>query len=266
MQAEYATDIIFADRETLAPIYEELVRTFSHAVKPDNVAMFLGKRLHPRYDGELGTRFSTRQEGHCLRHYMGPSGIKMYDKFGQVLRIESFTNDVSFFKHHRRVEHRDGSYSYQTANMRKTIYSLPALDELLSACNRRYLDFLSAVDDPTNGIKKVNKISRSVRDAGRSYRGFNLFSAEDEAVFRGIAQGGVQGFGIRNSGLRTALGKTSGQVSRILKRLRNHGLIKKVANAYKYHLTSFGRQVVVTSLKLKELFIIPVLRGEMRFA
>ena len=266
MQAEYATDVVFGSRQTLRPIYEELVRTLSHAVKPDNVAMFLGKRLHPRYDGELGTEFSTRQEGHCLRHYMGPSGIKMYDKFGRVLRVETFTNDVSFFKHHRRVEHRDGTYSYKTANMRKTIYSLPDLAELMCACNRRYLDFLSAVDDPTNGIKKVNKISRSVRGAGRSYRGFNLFSAEDEAVFRAIAQGSVQGFGIRNSGLRATLGKTSGQVSRILKRLRNHGLIKKVANVYKYHLTSFGRHVVATSLKLKELFVIPVLRGEMHFA
>jgi len=265
MQVEYATDIIFSDRKTLQPIYEELIRTLSHAVKPDNVSMFLGKRLHGLYDGELGTQLSTRQEGRCLRHYMGPSGIKMYDKFGSVLRIESFTNDVSFFKHHRRVEHRDGTYSYQTANMRKTIYSLPALSELMHACNRRYLDFLSAVDDPTNGIKKVNKVSRSVKDAGRSYRGFNLFSPEDEAVFRAIAQGGVQGFGIRNSGLRTTLGKTSGQVSRIIKRLRNHGLIKKVANVYKYHLTSLGREVVTTSLKLKEMFVIPVLRGEMRF-
>jgi DNA-binding MarR family transcriptional regulator len=266
MQVEYATDIIFADRKTLSPIYEELIRTLSHSVKPDNVSMFLGKRLHGLYEGELGTQLSTRQEGRCLRHYMGKSGIKMYDKFGSVLRIESFTNDVSFFKHHRRVEHRDGTYSYQTANMRKTIYSLSALSELMHACNRRYLDFLSAVDDPTNGIKKVNKVSRSVKDAGRSYRGFNLFSPEDEAVFRAIAQGGVQGFGIRNSGLRAALGKTSGQVSRILKRLRNHGLIKKVANVYKYHLTSLGREVVTTSLKLKEMFVIPVLRGEMRFA
>ena len=266
MQAEYAMDIIFSDRETLYPIYEELIRTLSHAVKPDNVSMFLGKRLDGRYNGELGTQLSTRQEGRCLRHYMGKSGIKMYDKFGSVLRIETFTNDVSFFRHHRRVEHRDGTYSYQTANMRKTIYSLPALSGLMHACNRRYLDFLSAVDDPTNGIKKVNKVSRSVKDAGRSYRGFNLFSPEDEAVFRAIAQGGVQGFGIRNSGLRAALGKTSGQVSRIIKRLRNHGLIKKVANVYKYHLTSLGREVVATSLKLKEMFVIPVLRGEMRFA
>jgi len=266
MQSEYATDVVFKDRQSLAPIYEELVRTLSHAVKPDNIAMFLGKRLDARYQGELGGQFTTRIEGHSIRHYMGKSGVKMYDKFGRILRIETFSNDISFFKHHRRVEHRDGTYSYQTANMRKTIYSLPDLAELMGACNRRYLDFLSAVDDPTNGIKQVKKISRPVREAGRSYRGFNLFSAEDEAVFHAIAQGGVQGFGIRNSGLRAALGKTSGQVSRILKRLRNHGLIKKVANVYKYYLTSFGRHVVATSLKLKELHIIPVLRGEMPVA
>ena len=266
VQAEYATDILFKDRQSLSPIYEELIRTLSHAIKPDNIAMFLGKRLDPRYEGELGGQFSTRIEGHSIRHYMGKNGIKMYDKFGRVLRIETFSNDISFFKHHRRVEHRDGTYSYQTANMRKTIYSLPDLAELMRACNRRYVDFLSAVDDPTNGIKHVAKISHPVKQAGRSHRGFNLFSAEDEAVFHAIAQGGVQGFGIRNSSLRGTLGKTSGQVSRILKRLRNHGLIKKVAKVYKYYLTSFGRQVVATSLKLKELFVIPVLRGEMHFA
>lgn len=266
MQAEYATDIIFPDNQSLPPIYEELVRTLSHAVKPDRIAMFLGKRLDPRYDGELGGQFSTRLEGHTLRHFMGKNGIKMYDKFGRILRIETFSNDLSFFKHHRRVEHRDGTYSYQTANLRKTIYSLPDLAELMRGCNRRYLEFLSAVDDPTNGIKRVNQISRPVKEAGRSYRGFNLFSPDDEAVFHAIAQGSVQGFGIRNRQLRARLGKTSGQVSRILKRLRKHGLIKKVRETYKYYLTSLGRQVVTTSLKLKELFVIPNLRGEMRFA
>ena len=265
MQAEYATDVVFRDKDSLALIYEELVRTLSHAVKPDHLAMFLGKRLSG-YKGELGGRFSTRIEGHTIRHLMGDNGIKMYDKFGCILRIETFSNDVSFFKHHRRVEHRDGTYSYKTAKLRKTIYSLPDLAELMRACNRRYLDFLSAIDDPTNGIKRVNKISRSVKEHGRTYRGFNLFSPDDEAVLHAIAQGDVQGFAIRNRQLRTRLGKTSGQVSRILKRLRNHGLIKKVGNVYKYYLTSLGRQVVATSLKLKELFVIPNLRGELHFA
>ena len=213
MQAEYATDVVFKNRQDLAPVYEELVRTLCHAVKPDNIAMFLGKRLHGGYQGDLGGQFSTRIEGHSIRHQMGKSGIKMYDKFGRILRIETFSNEISFFKHHRRVEHRDGTYSYQNAGMRKTIYSLPDLVRLMRACNRRYLDFLSSIDDPTNAIKRVNKISRPVRESGRSYRGFNLFSPDDEAVFHAIAQGGVQGFGIRNSGLRAQLGKTTAQVS-----------------------------------------------------
>jgi len=266
MQAENATDIVFRSQQVLAPVYEELVRTLSHAVNPDNVAMFLGRRLDPRYDGELGGKFSTRIEGHSIRHFMGKNGIKMYDKFGQVLRIESFSNDISFFKHHRRVEHRDGTSSYQVANMRKTIYSLSDLIGVMFGCNRRYIEFLSAIDDPTNGIKKVKKISRPVRENGRSFRGFNLFNEKDEAVLRAIAQGGVQGFGIRNLTLREALGKTTGQISGILKRLRNHGLIKKVSKSYKYYLTSLGRQVTSTSLKLKEMIVIPILRGEMTFS
>ena len=266
MQSEYATDIVFENRETLSTVYEELVRTLSHSVKPDNVSMFLGKRLDLRYEGELGGRFSTRIEGHSIRHFMGKNGIKMYDKFGQILRIECFSNDISFFRHHRRVEHRDGSSSYQVANMRKTIYSLSDLKDVIFACNRRYIDFLSAIDDPTNGIKKVNKLSRSVREKGRSFRGFNLFNKEDEAVLRAIAQGGAQGFGIRNFTLRKALDKTSSQISHILRRLRNHGLIKKVSKSYKYYLTSLGREVTATSLKLKEMVVIPVLRGNLNFS
>jgi hypothetical protein len=39
---------------------------------------------------------------------MGPASIKLYNKFGLVLRIETTANDVSFFKHHRAVERRDG--------------------------------------------------------------------------------------------------------------------------------------------------------------
>jgi hypothetical protein len=83
------------DQKTLAPIYEELVRTLSHAFKPNNIAMFLGKRLDPRFEGELGEQFPTRIEGHSIRHYMNKSGTTMYDKFGFILRVESFSNDIS---------------------------------------------------------------------------------------------------------------------------------------------------------------------------
>ena len=58
----------------------------------------------------------------------------MYDKFNRVLRLETTTNNVSFFKHHRKVEHRDGHDSREIAPLRKTIYSLIDLREILLGC------------------------------------------------------------------------------------------------------------------------------------
>jgi DNA-binding HxlR family transcriptional regulator len=52
---------------------------------------------------------------------------------------------------------------------------------------------------------------------------------------------------------------SSGQMSRILRRLRTHGLIKKASHCYKYYLTVLGKQVIALGLKLKELVIIPEL-------
>ena len=48
-------------------------------------------------------------------------------------------------------------------------------------------------------------------------------------------------------------------MSRILRRLRTHGLIGKIGHTYKYYVTSFGKEVVTTALKLRELVIIPQL-------
>ena len=215
----------------------------------------------------MGNNFNTRIEGTRIKHSMGPVSIKMYDKFGLILRIETTVNDVSFFKHYRTVEHRDGSESKKLAQMKKGIYSLPALSQLLVAANRRYLEFISAIDDPSAGIKKLDKISRTVNRKHRFYRGFNLFDDDDQLLFESIASGEFTITGFQNKHLRFKLpGKNSAQVSRIIKRLHVHGLIRKIAHTYKYYLTKFGKQVVTMGLKLKELVIIPHLAGHLNLA
>jgi hypothetical protein len=72
MQVEYATDIVFRRQQELAPIYESLVRTAVHAVKADNVATFLGRKLCGQYRDELGNDFQTRIQGpHQASHGQG---------------------------------------------------------------------------------------------------------------------------------------------------------------------------------------------------
>ena len=193
---------------------------------------------------------------------MGPAAIKMYDKFALVLRVETTCNDVTFFKHHRRVEHRDGTWEMKLAPMKKSIYSLPDLMELLGAANRRYLEFLGALDDPTAGVKRLEKIAEPVHDEGRSHRGFNLFAGADLDLFQAISRGQFTISGFRNRDLREWLpGRTTAQLARMIKRLRVHGLLKKIGKRYKYYLTKLGRIVVTTALKLRELFVIPSLNA-----
>jgi hypothetical protein len=259
MQVEYATDLVFTSPEALAALYEPLVRTAVHAVKAENVATFLGRKLHGNFTGELGNDFNTRIEGTRIRHHMGPASIKMYDKHGLVLRIETTANDVSFFKHHRRVDHRDGTSSKKIAPVRKTIYSLGAMRDLLGASNHRYLAFLSQLDEPDSGIRQLNKISRPVRRDSRSHRGFNLFHGDDLALFVAIARGEHRISGFRNRDLQAPLSRNGGQVSRLLKRLRVHGLIKKIGRTYKYYLTRLGRSAVACALRLREETVLPAL-------
>jgi hypothetical protein len=260
MQVEYATDLLFRSREDLRFLYDALSRTAIHAVKAAQVATFLGRKLHGRYEGEVGNQFHTRIEGTCIKHRMGPASVKLYDKFGRILRIETTTNDLSFFQHHRTVEHRDGTRRFQLAPLKKSIYSLqPDLKNLLAAANNRYLDFLADVDDPTVAIKSLAKIADPVATHRRSYPGYNFFRANDQLLFQTLLRGEHCISGFRNKHLSVRLNKTTAQISHALKRLRLHGLIKRVGRSYKYYLTDLGRRVILMGLKIKDLYVIPQL-------
>ncbi len=259
-QTEYAMDIVFRRRADLQALYENLTRTAIHAVKPEHVATFLGKKLHGNYQDELGNRFDLRIEGTRIKHSMGPVSLKMYDKFGLILRIETTVNDVSFFPHYREVEQRDGTRVTKWTHMKKSLYSLPALREALRAANHRYLEFISTLGDPSAGVEKLRKLSQTVVEHERSYPGFNLFCEGDQQLMQALARGEFNIRGLQNRTLRDHLPeKNGGQVSRLLKRLRLHGFIKKVGRTYRYYLTHFGKEIIAAALKLKELVLIPQL-------
>jgi len=260
MQAEYATDLVFKDQRTLQAFYPHLLEALIQAVKPADVATFLGRKLHSNYQGEMGNRFNVRWLGSRIKHQMGPVAIKLYDKFNIVLRIETTVTDVSFFKQYRQVHHRDGSTTTKWAPMKKTIYSLPALREALLAANQRYLKFISEVETPEVGVEKLHQLAETKVDNNRRYKGFNLLSEEDASLFRLLLRGEFAISGFANKNLRQhLLHKNPGQITRLLKRLRVQGIIKKVGRRYKYYLTEFGRQVALMALKLREMVIIPQL-------
>ena len=261
MQSEYATDLVFKSQDTLQAFYPHLLETLTHAVKPADLATFLGRKLNGNYQGEMGNRFNQRWIGTRLKHQIGPVSIKMYDKFNCILRIETTVNKVAFFKHYRQVQHRDGSTTMRWAPMKKTIHSLPALQAALSAANQRYLKFISSIATPQVGVEKLHKLAETKTENQHRHKGFNLFSEEDTCLFRSLLQGEFFISGFSNKQLRSKYlsDKSASQVTRLLKRLRVHGVIKKVGKRYKYYLTDFGRQSATMALKLREMVVIPTL-------
>jgi len=260
-QAEWATDVVFKSNRILPVLYEELVRTAAIEIKCADIYGFLGRRLSVKSASQVSNRLQTLIEGTRIKHSLGKNSIKMYDKQARVLRIETTSNDVSFFKHHREVKHRDGTREMKHAPVKKTIYSLGAVAEQMQACNKRYLSFISQWRDHSRERTDLRKITSSVKDdKQRSYRGVNFFQSDDLSFMLAILRGEYQIAGFTNRALQAHLAEWNSQrVGRVLKRFRVLRLIKRVGRTYKYYLSSLGKKVLVAALQLKERVILPTM-------
>ncbi len=260
MQVEYATDLVFRSTTTLAPLYEQLARQSVLSVKAEQVATFLGRKITPQLAQEIGSQFSTRIEGTCIKHRFGKSSIKMYDKVGCILRIETTANDVSFFKHHRKVEHRQGPSTRGLAPLKKTIYSLIDLREILHACNRRYLEHLSALDDFSAGVRALDRLTKPRLVDDKTVKGINFFDPTDNALLHALQNPRTNIAGIRRADLLSLLGRLSPhKISRQLRRLRDIGVIKRATGTYRYYLTRAGRAATAALCRITQSIVIPAL-------
>jgi DNA-binding MarR family transcriptional regulator len=258
-QAEYSTDLMFRSRDILVPLYDAISRQAVLAADAPRVAGFLGKKITPQLAQEIGSRLSTRIEGRCIKHYMGAAGVKVYDKFSRVLRVETTVNDVSFFKHHRKVEHRDAVATRELAPLKKSIYSLIDLREILLGCNQRYLAFLSSLDDPSAGERDLQRLSQPRVGTDSPVKGLNFFNAAEQVLLRTLQHGEFNIHGWRRADLLARLNLTPSAMSRQLKRLRMLGLIKKVSHTYRYYLTRLGRAAIAAACSLTRFNILPTL-------
>ena len=260
MQAEYSTDLMFRSATTLGPLYDAISRQAILATHAEQVASFLGKKITPQLSQELDSRLSTRIEGRCIKHRMGAASVKVYDKFGRILRIETTVNDVSFFKHHRKVEHRSGHDTYELAALKKSIYSLIDLRGILAGCNQRYLAFLSSLDDPSRGERDLQRLSQTRKAGEERFKGINFFAASEQQVLRALQRPEFNIHGLRRADLaRHVRALSPSALSRQLKRLWVLGLIKKVAHTYRYYLTRLGRAAIAAACSLTQFNIVPAM-------
>jgi hypothetical protein len=261
-QGEYATDILFQDAGSLKEIYSRLVH---HAVQTfgcRDVLRFLGRRVNRRFPGEVTTVYRERAEGVCVKHWVEENSIKMYNKEGSVLRIETTINNPRRFKVYRWAT-RQGERCQTWLPMRKAVTDLPRLVEICQAANQRYLQALADVEVAPPVHQLLDPVSQRIVRDGRGYRGLRPVTAEEAALFTCLLNGKYRLQGFRNADVRQVLcperdkeplkrRRACARASRCLRLLRAHGLIQKVSRTHYYRLTQRGTQVMTTATKLRE--------------
>jgi hypothetical protein len=261
-QAEYSTDVLFKSRAHLSELYPRLLEHALLHFSAQDILTFLGRRLHPCFDGEVLTDCKKdRYPGARIKHRMKNNWLKMYDKFGQILRIETVINQPREFKV-RRCRLRQGRRRMLWCPMNKGVANFYHYHAVARAANERYLNALAVVDVPCAMAKQVDRLSRPARFGQRRRRGLNLLHPDEQRLFRAVARGEWRLHGFRNRDLIQELfgsgavapdekRRRSLRVCRQLQLLRAHGLIAKIPHSNRYRVTTKGDSLMRTSLYLR---------------
>jgi hypothetical protein len=269
-ESEYATDIMFKSAKPLQRIYPSLVRHAMTSFSSGDVMRFLGRRVpahgkvNGKFDGEVVSDLKERPEGIRVKHSVNANSIKMYDKQGSVLRVETTINRTPDFRVYR--EKQTGPHGRSKAEgkkawrvMRKGVVDLKRRAEVSCAANQRYVSALSATGDKVPLFQWADEVCKPLRRQGRAVRALNPWSPSDAALFQAINRGEFKLNGFRNRNVRSLLYKSKAKASpeeqkrqasaitRKFNLLRAHGLIKKVAGTHRYLVTEKG-SVTITAL------------------
>lgn len=262
-QSEWATDVMFRDSESLAAVYPRLVRHGIQSFSSPDVMRFLGRkvpshgRVDRRFQGEVTSGLKHRPEGVRIKHRLNGNSIKLYDKHGQVLRFETTINKPKDFKVFRPTEGEEhGTCDWRP--LRQGVADLNRRAHVSNAANERYAQALAAVHNDTPLGKQVAKLCQPTTLNGRRVRALRPWSQDDFALLQAVNRGEFSINGMRNRDLRELLcnpattaeerRRQSARITRKLRLLRAHGLLKKVPRTHRYQLTSDGRKYITAIL------------------
>jgi hypothetical protein len=259
-QAEHATDVLFRDASALAGLYPRLVEHARVCFTAADVLKFLGRKLIGGFQGEVRTHVGQRVEGVRIKHQMKSNKLKMYDKAGSVLRIETTINDPSEFRVWRKI----GKAPMAWHPLPKGVAWLWRYAEVSRSANGRYLEALAVVDDDSAARKLLDRATRPATRPGlRRRRALQPLSPQDQQLFVAVMRGEHRLRGFRNGDLARLLYPGSAgnvgdrrrrcaRVTRLIQLLRAHGLAAKIPRTRRYRITTAGERLMSAAIKVKE--------------
>lgn len=256
-QMEWATDVLFRSEQALAALYPDLtlhaIRNFSSR----DVMRFLQKKLNGHFLGDVTSHYRARVEGVCVKHFVNSNSIKMYDKQGSALRVETTLNQVRGIKTYRPKEgDPDGPRAWRTC--RKGVADFHRAAEVSQKANECYLDALASVPSDKKLSDILATITKPTKLQQRHVRGLRPWSTSDLELLKAVSAGEFVLNGFRNKDIVARLfpgelsvaesRRASAKVGRLLRLLRAHKIIQRLPSTHRYRVTDAGREVFTAVL------------------
>ena len=218
--------------------------------------------IHQLLDAGLSFK---RIAGSRIKHRVKQNWLKMYDKVGSVLRLEMVINDPEGFTVRKEVT-RKGKKVIKWVDMLKGVAYLFRYKDVSLAANGRYLNALAQVDDPTDAIRTLDRITTRKQIAPkRTAKAFNPVARDEVQIFRALLAGQHMVRGFTNPDIRQILKdsphltgiadpkRRSSKITRILNRCHAHGLIAKIPHSRRWRVSKQGRIAMSAAVQLRDV-------------
>lgn len=278
-QSEWAIDVVFRKEEVLRRLHPKLVHYAMTALGSVDVLRFLNRRIPltgqvPRnFHGEVISDVKRRPEGVRVKHGVNGNTVKAYDKaftaLGSVLRFETTIHNGQDFRVYRPKE-GDSKGPKSWRPMRRSVADLHRRAEVSHKAAERYMNALACVDDSTTIEELTRRLEQPVWCQEKRVRGLRVFDPADRQLLQAVNRGEFTINGLRNRDLQSTFfageaqslqekRRRSAWVSRRLRLLRVHGLLKKVPHTHRYHVTKSGRKIIAAILAVGKATIAKLL-------
>lgn len=266
-QSEWAIDVVFRQAGVLRRLYPRLVHYGMTTLGSTDVLRYLGRRVTlegqvPKsFRGEVLSDVKWREEGVRIKHSVNGNSVKLYDKaftaVGSVLRAETTIHQTGEFRVFRRKEgDTRGKKSWRV--LRGGVADLHRRAEISQRAAERYLDALAGVDEQTTLEELIARLGQPRQWRGRRVRALRPLG-DDRPLLEVIRRGEFTLNGFRNRDVQRFFfavavrdvreaRRRSAWVSRQLRLLRAHGLIRKLPGTYRYQLTESGHKAIAAIL------------------
>jgi hypothetical protein len=259
-QCEYAIDVLFRDRAALEAIKDDLITASVTALGASDVMHFLGRKPHHRFAGEVMIDSKKRPQGCRVRFRLKANAVKFYDH-ANVLRIETTINNPREFKVLRSADETGGSPRW--CPMTKGVANFWRYAEVAHAANGRLMEALARVPLTGEAVAELDGLCQPVTPAtGSRAAAFNPVALATVALFAAVLSGDFAINGFRNRDLQGKLypavatdaaeaTRRTHRTSRLIAKLRGHGLITRVKNSRLYRVNPRGYKVMGAAVRFR---------------